>query len=120
MGKRLALLAIRLLVSANLLYAAIFLKFARGTRLGGPVRPDVASGPRVGISAGIPPRVRSVRDGGSGSAPDPQGRQIRSGSGCCVDDRSNSESHFRVGIWPVFFRCSHGDAAGGHLSFADA
>src|ERR1700747_3622155 len=28
MGKRLALLAIRLLVSANLLYAAIFLKFA--------------------------------------------------------------------------------------------
>jgi hypothetical protein len=29
MGKRLALLAIRLLVSVNLLYAAIFLKFAR-------------------------------------------------------------------------------------------
>jgi len=28
MGKRLALLAIRLLVSVNLLYAAIFLKFA--------------------------------------------------------------------------------------------
>jgi len=30
MGKRLALLAIRLLVSVNLLYAAIFLKFAGG------------------------------------------------------------------------------------------
>ena len=28
MGKRLALLAIRLLVSVNLLYAAVFLKFA--------------------------------------------------------------------------------------------
>src|SRR5260221_13942924 len=30
MGKRLALLAIRLLASVNLLYAAIFLKFAAG------------------------------------------------------------------------------------------
>ena len=30
MGKRLALLAIRLFVSVNLLYAAIFLKFAKG------------------------------------------------------------------------------------------
>jgi len=58
MDKRLALLAIRLLVSVNLLYAAIFLKFARGARFGDPVHADVANGPRIGISAGISARVR--------------------------------------------------------------
>jgi len=39
MGKRLTLLAIPLLVSANLLYAAIFLKFCRSAVCGGPVHP---------------------------------------------------------------------------------
>jgi len=47
MGKRLALLAIRLLVHEPL-YAAIFLKFA-GCRFG-PVHADVASGPRWYLS----------------------------------------------------------------------
>ena len=87
--------------------------------VGEPVYADVTSGPRVGISAGIPARVWGVRDGGSGSAPGPEDSQIGSGIGCCVDDSSNSQSHFRVGIWPVLCRCSHGDAAGGHLPLAD-
>ena len=120
MGKRLALLAIRLLVSANLLYAAIFLKFAGVPGSVALFNADVASGPRVGISAGIPARVRGVRDGGGGSAPDPEDSQIGSGIDCCVDDCRNSQSHFRVGIWPVLCRCSHSNAAGGHLPLADA
>jgi hypothetical protein len=91
----------------------------RQVRWPGPVQPDVASGPRVGISAGIPARVRGARDGGSGSAPDPEDSQIGSGIDCCVDDCHNFQSHFCVGIWPVFCRCSHGDAAGGHLPLAD-
>jgi len=41
MDKRLALLAIRLLLSVNLLYAAIFLKFAGGWQFGDPVHADV-------------------------------------------------------------------------------
>jgi len=49
MDKTLALLAIRLLVSVNLLYAAIFLKFAGGARFGDPCcHADVANGPRIG------------------------------------------------------------------------
>src|SRR5580765_7273310 len=44
----------------------------RGARFGSPVYANVGSGPRVNISAGIPPRVRGVRDGGGGSAPDPE------------------------------------------------
>jgi hypothetical protein len=36
-----------------------------------------------------------------------------------VDDSRNSQSHFRVGIWLVLCRCSHGDGAGCHLSLAD-
>ena len=90
-----------------------------GARFGDPVHADVTSGPRVGISAGIPARVRGVRDGGGGSAPDPEDSQIGSGIDCCVDDSCNSQSHFRVGIWLVLCRCSHGDGAGCHLSLAD-
>ncbi len=70
MGKGLALLAIRLLVSVNLLYAAIFLKFAAVPDSVALFTRNVASGPRVGISAGVPARVRGVRDRRSGSAPD--------------------------------------------------
>jgi hypothetical protein len=69
MGERFALLAIRLLVSVNLLYAAIFFKFAAVPDFGGSLHADVASGPWVGISAGVPARVRCLRDGGGGSAP---------------------------------------------------
>ena len=44
----------------------------RDTRFGDPVHADVASGPRVSISAGIPAGDRDVRDGSGGSAPDPE------------------------------------------------
>jgi hypothetical protein len=55
MVKRFALLAIRLLVSVNLLYA-VFFKFAGVPGSVTPVHADVASGPRIGTSAGIPAR----------------------------------------------------------------
>ena len=56
MDKRFTLLLIRLLASMNLLYAAIFLKFA-----GVPdAVAHVASVPRVDLSDGIPARVRCV------------------------------------------------------------
>jgi hypothetical protein len=74
-----------------------------------------ASGPRVSISAGIPAGVRGVRDDSGGSAPDPEDSQIGSGIDCCVDDCRNSQSHFRVGIWLVLCRCSHGDGTRCHL-----
>ena len=92
----------------------------RGARFGGPVHADVASGPRVDISAGIPARVRRLRDGGGDSAPDSEDSEIGSAIDCCVDDSRTSQPHFRVGIWLVLCRCSHGDAAGCHLSLADA
>ena len=120
MGKRLALLAIRLLVSVNLLYAAIFLKFAGVpgsvalfTQMSQAVH-GLVSQPVFRLGSGVFETV------GGGSAPDPEDSQIGSGIDCCVDDCRNSQSHFRVGIWPVLCRCSHGDAAGGHLSLADA
>jgi len=71
-------------------------------RLGDPFHADFASGPRVGISAGISARVRSLRDAGGGSAPDSEDSQIGSGIDFDVDDYGNSQSHFRVGIWLVF------------------
>ncbi len=120
MGRKLALLAIRLLVSVNLLYAAIFLKFAGVPDFGDPVHADVANGPRIGISAGISARVRSLRDGDGGSAPDPEDSQIWSAIDGCVDDCRTSQPHFRVGIWFVLCRCSHSDAASCYLSLADA
>jgi hypothetical protein len=99
MGKRLTLLAIRLLVSVNLLYAAIFLKF--------PAVPDSVtlftemSQAVHGLVSqpGIAARVRSVRDGGGDSAFDSEDSQIGSAIDYCVDDCSNSQSHFRLGIW---------------------
>ncbi len=108
MGRRLALLAIRLLVSVNLLYAAIFLKFA-----GAP-----------GSVALFDQMSQAVH--GLVSQP-----VFRLGSGAFETvvavlllipkaARFAAQSHFRVGIWPVLCRCSHGDAAGGHLSLADA
>lgn len=55
--------------------------------------------PRVSISARIPAMVRCVQDGGGGSPPDSENSQTGSRIDCCVDDRRNSQSHFRVGIW---------------------
>src|SRR5882757_2913253 len=92
----------------------------RGARFGDPVHADVANGPRIGISAGISARVRSLRDVDSGSAPDPEDSQIWSAIDGCVDDCRTSQPHFRVGIWFVLCRCSHGDAAGCYLSPGDA
>ncbi len=91
----------------------------RGARLGGPIHADVASSPWVGISAGIPARVRSFRDSSGNPAPDSEDSQIGSGIDCCVDDCGNSQSHFRVGIWLVLYRCSRVDRPGCHLSLAD-
>src|SRR5260221_913942 len=48
-----------------------------GARFGDPVHADVASGPRAGISAGIPARVRDVRNGGGRSASDSHISPIR-------------------------------------------
>src|SRR5712675_409707 len=91
-----------------------------GPGFGGPLHANVASGPWVGISAGVSARVRGVRDGGGGSAPNPEDSQIGSTTDRSVDDSRNSQSHFRVGIWLVLCRRSHGDAARCHLSVADA
>ena len=54
MGKRLALLTIRLLMSVNLLCAAIFLKFAAVPGSVALFTQMSGRGPRVGISASIP------------------------------------------------------------------
>jgi hypothetical protein len=85
-----------------------------GARFGGRVHANVANGPRIGISAVISARVRSLRDGDSGSVPDPEDSQIWSAIDSCVDDCCTSQPHFRVGIWFVRCRCSRGDAAGSY------
>ena len=74
-----ALFAIRLLVSVNLLYAAIFLKFAGApgsvalfTQMSQAVHGLV-------FSAGIPARVRSLRDSGGGSVLIPKTARLGAG-----------------------------------------
>jgi hypothetical protein len=117
MGKRLALLAIRLLVSVNLLYAAIFLKFA-GVPDSVTLFTQMSQAVHGLVSQPVF-RLGGVRNGDGGSAPDPEDSQIGSEIDRCLDDCRNSQSHFRVGIWLVLCRCSHGDGAGGHLSPTD-
>lgn len=78
MGKRLAIWAIRLLVSVNLLYAAIVLKFAGSDSvtvftLMSQAFHGLVSQPVCRLG------VRGVRDGSGGSAPDPEDNQIGSG-----------------------------------------
>jgi len=97
MGKRPALLAIRLLVSVNLLYAAIFLKFAGVpdsvtlfTQMSRAVH-GLVSQPVFRLGSG------AFEDGGGGSAPDPDDSRLGAGLIVCVDDCRNSQSHFRVG-----------------------
>ena len=119
MGKRLALLAIRLLVSVNLLYAAIFLKFA-----GAPGSVALFNQMSQAVHGLVSQPVFRL---GSGAFETVVAvlllipKTARLGAGLIVVwmTRRNSQSHFRVGIWPVLCRCSHGDAAGGHLSLAD-
>src|SRR6202049_5071182 len=120
MGKRLALQAVRLLVSANLLYAAIFLKFAGvpgSVALFNQMSQAVhglVSQPVFRLGSGVFETMVAVL------LLIPKTARLGAGFDCCVDDRHNSQSHFRVGIWLVLCRCSDGDAAGCHLSLVDA
>ncbi len=91
-----------------------------GPEFGGSLHADVASGPWVDISAHFPARVRSVRDSRGAFDPDTENSQMGSGIDRSMDDARNSQPHFRVGIWLVLCRCSHGDGAGCHLHPADA
>src|SRR5260370_39123282 len=75
----------------------------RGARLGDPVYADVTSGPRVGISAGIPARVRGVRDGGGGCAPDPEATQIWSRLAYYQAIFRNSEEDYH--LWQCTLTC---------------
>jgi len=120
MGKRLALLAIRLLVSVKPSVCRHLSQVCRGARFGGPVHADVASGPRVGISAGIPARIRGIRDVGGGSAPDP--KTARLGAGLTAVWMSTVVlSHIVVWGYGWFLcRCSHGAGASCHLCLAGA
>jgi len=119
MSKRFALVAIRLMVSVNLLYAAIFAKFAGNPTVGRALRADVASGSRVDTSAGISARIRGVRNHGSSSVPDSEDSRIGGEVGHCVDDYHNSQSHLRVGIWCILCRRSRVDGARYHIFLAD-
>ena len=90
MGKRLALLAIRLLVSANLLYAAILLKFA-GVPDSVTLFMQMSQAVHGLVSQPVfPARVRSLRDSDCDSAPDPEDSQIGRGIDCCMDECRNS------------------------------
>ena len=117
MGKGFALVAIRLMVSANLLYAAIFAKFA-----GIPQSVALFTQMSQAFHGLIPQPLFRL---GSGvfettvAVLDSDDSQIGGEIGHCVDDRHNSQSHFRVGIWCVLCRCSRVDGAGFHLSLAD-
>jgi len=118
MGKRLALLAIRLFVSVNLLYAAIFLKFAGVpgsvtlfTLMSQAVH-GLVSQPVFRLGSGAFETVVAVLL----LIP----KRARLGAGLTVVWMTAVIlSHIRVGIWLVLCRCSHGDAAGCHLSLAD-
>jgi hypothetical protein len=119
MGKRLAPLAIRLLMSVNLLYAAIILKFAGVpgsvilfTQMSQAVH-GLVSQPVFRLGSGAFETVVAILLLISKTA--------RLGARLTVvwDDCRNSQSHFRVGIRLVLCRRSHGDGAGRHLSFAD-
>ena len=120
MRKRLALQAVRLLVSANLLYAAIFLKFAGvpgSVALFNQMSQAVhglVSQPVFRLGSGVFETVVAVL------LLIPKTARLAAELIVYVDDRRNSQSHFRSGIWPILCRCSHGNAAGGHLPCPDA
>jgi len=115
MGKKLTLLAIRVLVSLNLLYAAIFLKFAGVpdsvtlfTQMSQAVH-GLVSQPVFRLGSGVFETAVAILL----LIP----KTARLGAGSIVVWRS-SQSHFRVGIWLVLCRCAHGDGAGCQLSLA--
>src|SRR5713101_2656325 len=115
MGKRLALLAIRLLVSVNLLYAAIFLKFA-----GVPGSVALFTQMSQAVHGLLSQSVFRLGSGAFETAVAillliPKTARLAA-IDCCVDDCRNSQPHFRVGIWLVLCRCSHGDGAVIYLS----
>ena len=77
MGKRIALLTIRLLVSVNLLYAAIFPKFA-GCQVRWPCSTRCRKRPTGWYLSLYFGWIRGVRNGGGGSSPNPGDSQIGS------------------------------------------
>src|SRR5438552_9512452 len=118
MGKRFGLVAIRLMVSVNLLYAAIFAKFAGVpqsvalfTQMSQAVH-GLISQPVFRIGSGVFETMVAVLFLIPNS-------QIGGETGHFVDDRHYFQSHFRVGIWLVLCRCSRVDAACCQLSLAD-
>jgi hypothetical protein len=119
MGKRLAVLAIRLLVSVNLLYAAIFLKFAGitdsvtlFTQMSQAVH-GLVSQPVFRLGSGVFETVVAVLL----LIP----KTARLGAGLTVVWMTAAIlSHiFVLGVWLVLCRRSHGDGAGCHLYLAD-
>jgi len=119
MDKRLALLAIRLLVSVNLLYAAIFLKFAGVpgsmtlfTQMSQTVH-GLVSQPVFRLGSGVFETVIAVLL----LIP----KTARFGARLTVVWMTAVLlSHIFVLGYGCSYRCSHGDAAGCHLSPADA
>ena len=119
MGKRFALLAIRLLVSVNLLYAAVFLKFAGVpdsvalfTQMSQAVH-GLVSQPVFRLGSGAFETMVAVL------LLIPKTARLGAGLTVVWMTCHNSQPHFRVGVWLVLCRCSHGDDAGCHLSLAD-
>jgi hypothetical protein len=119
-GMTLVLVAIRLLVSANLLYAAIFLKFAAVpdsvalfTRMSQAVH-GLISQPVFRLGSGAFETVVALLI----LIP----KTARWGAGLTVAWMTPVIlSHiFVFGIWLVFCRCSHGHGTGSHLPLADA
>jgi hypothetical protein len=117
MGKRLALLAIRLFVSVNLLYAAIFLKFAGVpgsvtlfTQMSQAVH-GLVSQPVFRLGSGAFETVVALLL----LIP----KTARLGAGLAVGWITAVVLSHIFGIWLVLCRCSHGDAAGRHLCLAD-
>ena len=119
MGKRLVLLAIRLFVSVNLLYAAIFLKFAGVpgavalfTRMSQTFH-GLVSQPAFRLGSGVFETVVAVLL----LIP----KTARLGAGLTVVWMIAAVlSHiFVLGYGWVLCRCSHGDGHGCHLSLAD-
>src|SRR5580704_9023683 len=120
MGKRLALQAVRLLVSANLLYAAIFLKFAGVpgsvtlfTQMSQTVH-GLVSQPVFRLGSGVFETVMAVL------LLIPKTARLAAELIVMWMTAVILSHIFVLGIWPILCRCSHGNAAGGHLPCPDA
>ena len=119
MGKRLVLLAIRLLVSTNLLYAAIFLKFAA-------VQDSVVLFTQMSQAVhGLVSQLVFRLGSGAFEAVAavllliPKTSRLAAGLIVVWMTAVILKSHFRIGLWLVLCRCSHGYVIGSNLSLAD-